>query len=96
MPRPVLPPQSVEPWVIAIHELTKSRETYEREVRREREAAVKFVQGIDRLALEKLLESLPKPPELPTGKIKPILSQLSEAKRDLLLKRLRDRAAEKK
>lgn len=96
MPRPVLPPQSVEPWVIAIHELTKSRETYYREVQRERDAAVKFVQGVDPLAMEKMLESLPPPPDLPTGKIKPILSQLSEAKRELLLKRLRERAAEKK
>ncbi|MGA8594077.1 MAG: glycosyltransferase, partial [Bryobacteraceae bacterium] len=82
MPRPVLPPQSIEAWVIAIHELTKSRETYEQEVRREREAAVKFVQSIDRLAIEKLLDSLPPPLDLPAGKIKPILSQLSEAKRE--------------
>jgi glycosyltransferase involved in cell wall biosynthesis len=96
MPRPVLPPQSIEPWVIAIHELTKSRETYDREMRREREAALKFVQGLDGRAMERLLESLPSPPELPTGKIKPILSQLSEAKRELLLKRLRERAGEKK
>jgi glycosyltransferase involved in cell wall biosynthesis len=96
MPRPVLPPQSIEAWVIAIHELTKSRESYDQEVRREREAAATFVQGIDRLAMEKLLNSLPPPPDLPTGKIRPILSQLSEAKRELLLKRLRERAGEKK
>jgi glycosyltransferase involved in cell wall biosynthesis len=96
MPRPILPPQSVESWVIAIHELTKSRESYDQEVRREREAALKFVQSVDPLAIEKLLESLPPPPDLATGKIRPILSQLSEEKRELLLKRLRQRAAEKK
>jgi glycosyltransferase involved in cell wall biosynthesis len=96
MPRPVLPPQSIEPWVIAIHELTKSREVYEQEVRREREAAMRFVGSIDRFALEHVLTSLPVPPTLPSGKIKPILSQLSEAKRELLLKRLRERAGEKR
>jgi glycosyltransferase involved in cell wall biosynthesis len=96
MPRPVLPPQNVEPWIIAIHELTKSRESYEEEVRRGREAAIRFVQNIDRFALEKMLQSLPEPPPLPSGKIKPILSQLSEAKRELLLKRLRERAGEKR
>lgn len=95
MPRPVLPPQTVEPWIIAIHELTKSRESYEEEVRRGREAAIRFVQSIDPFAVEKLLHSLPDPPPLPSGKIKPILSQLSEAKRELLLKRLRERAGEK-
>ncbi len=96
MPRPVLPPQSIEPWVIDIHELTKGRDTYEGEVRRAREAALKFVQKTDRLALNNLLTSLPAPPALPSGKIKPILSQLSEEKRELLLKRLRERAGEKK
>jgi glycosyltransferase involved in cell wall biosynthesis len=96
MPRPVLPPQNVEPWIIAIHELTKSRESYEDEVRRGREAALRFVQNIDRFALEKLLQSLPAPPPLPSGKIKPILSQLSDAKRELLLKRLRERAGGKR
>jgi glycosyltransferase involved in cell wall biosynthesis len=96
MPRPILPPQSIEPWVIAIHELTKSREVYEQEVRCEREAAIRFVGGIDRFALERMLTSLPAPPPLPSGKIKPILSQLSETKRELLLKRLRERAGEKR
>lgn len=96
MPRPVLPPQNVEPWIIAIHELTKSREAYEDEVRRGRDAAIRFVQTIDRFVLEKVLQSLPAPPPLPSGKIKPILSQLSEAKRELLLKRLRERADEKR
>lgn len=96
MPRPVLPPQNVEPWIIAIHELTKSRDSYEDEVRRSREAALRFIQSIDRFALEKLLQSLPAPPPLPSGKIKPILSQLSDAKRELLLKRLRERAGEKR
>ena len=96
MPRPVLPQQTVEPWIIAIHELTKSRESYDEEVRRGREAAIRFVQNIDRFALEKLLESLPAPPPLPSGKIKPILSQLSDSKRELLLKRLRERAGEKR
>jgi glycosyltransferase involved in cell wall biosynthesis len=96
MPRPVLPPHGIEPWVMALHELTKSRDSYDQEARREKEAAVKFVQGVDRGALERALEGLPTPPELPRGKIKPILSQLSEAKRELLLKRLRARADEKK
>jgi hypothetical protein len=96
MPRPVLPPQSVEPWIIAIHELTKSRESYDDEVRRGRESALRFVESIDRFALETLLQSLPAPPQLPNGKIKPILSQLSDVKRELLLKRLRERAGEKR
>jgi glycosyltransferase involved in cell wall biosynthesis len=96
MPRPVLPPQSVEPWIIAIHELTKSRESYDDGVRRGRESALRFVESIDRFALETLLQSLPAPPQLPNGKIKPILSQLSDVKRELLLKRLRERAGEKR
>jgi glycosyltransferase involved in cell wall biosynthesis len=96
MPRPVLPSQSIEPWVIALHELTKGREVYDQEVRRAREAALRFVGQIDRSALGRLLGSLPAPPEWPSGKIKPILSQLSEQKRELLLKRLRERAGEKR
>jgi glycosyltransferase involved in cell wall biosynthesis len=96
MPRPILPPQSIEPWVIAIHELTKSQESYDYEVRQAREAAAKFVGSIDRFAMEKMLGSLPAPPPLPSGKIRPILSQLSDAKRELLLKRLRERAGEKR
>jgi glycosyltransferase involved in cell wall biosynthesis len=96
MPKPVLPPYSVEPWVIALHELTKTRESYAQEVRREQDAAKAFVQKIDRFALEKTLQELPPAPPLPIGKIKPILSQLSEEKRELLLKRLRERAAGEK
>jgi glycosyltransferase involved in cell wall biosynthesis len=96
MPRPLLPPQNIDPWIIAIHELTKSRESYDEEVRRGREAAMRFVENIDRLALETMLQGLPAPPPLPNGKIKPILSQLSDAKRELLLKRLRERAAGKR
>lgn len=95
MPRAVIPAQNAEPWAKAIIELTRSRECYDAEVQRARTAARAFVEGIDPLAMNRVLESL-QPSTIARAvpaSIDP--ANLSEAKRALLLKRLKNRAKER-
>jgi glycosyltransferase involved in cell wall biosynthesis len=92
MPRPVLPAQSIEPWVAALHEIRGSAHAYESHVAAARDAALEFVKGIDRSALEKILSALT-PGDVDTRQTRPGASQLSEARRELILKRLRERAS---
>lgn len=87
LPRPVLPHVDVEPWAAALHALTTDRALYESESRAAREAALRFVTGIDRDALEKLLANL-EPSAAATGPA----ASLSSAKRELLLRRLKQKA----
>jgi glycosyltransferase involved in cell wall biosynthesis len=95
MPRPVLPAQDSAPWVAGIRALSTSKARYQEEQRAQQEAALRFVQGVDRFAFEKLLSSL-----TPDRGKSPIsqgpdphrsLESLSDNKRALLLKRLRQR-----
>ncbi len=62
MPKPVLPPQDIEPWVKALNTLLTDRDAYERESARSRQAALRFVSGLHPSAFETLLEQLRLPP----------------------------------
>lgn len=95
MPRAVIPAQNAEPWAKAITELTQSRECYGLEVHRARTAAESFVRRIDPFAISHVLESL----QPSAGRLSaPTITgraHLSDAKKALLLKRLRERATER-
>ena len=95
MPRAVIPAQNAEPWAKAITELTQSRECYDLEVQRARTAAQSFVQRIDPFAINHVLESVQ--PSLGSWSAPATTGRgnLSEAKKALLLKRLRERATER-
>lgn len=88
MPRPVLPPQDIEPWASALRTLLEDAEQYRAESARARQAATAFVGAIDPDALEKLLASLP-PEQEP---IAPAERPLDAARRELLLRRLKQRS----
>lgn len=88
MPRPVLPAESIEPWVEAINELSSDESRYRFEAASQKAAAETFVQKLDPLQMERFLAELtPREaaPQLPAE------SQigLSEAKQKLLLARLK-------
>ncbi|HXB69577.1 MAG TPA: glycosyltransferase family 4 protein [Candidatus Acidoferrales bacterium] len=103
MPRPVIEQNSAAPWVAAVRELLTDRAAYERESASSRQAAARFVSGLDAGDLERLLESLePTGParsgdsgRLPAGRAAPhiTMESLSPEKRALLLERLRKRQA---
>jgi glycosyltransferase involved in cell wall biosynthesis len=92
MPRPVLPDQSIEPWITALDEITGSAEAYRSHVASSRKAALEFVTGIDRTSLEKILSNLT-PTDAVRPSTRPDLSQLSDARRKLMLKKFRERAS---
>jgi glycosyltransferase involved in cell wall biosynthesis len=90
MPKPVVPPNDVAPWVSAIEELLGNRDAYERESAASRSAAESFVTGLDAADKERFLLGL-KPA---ATKIKPepvTIESLSPEKRALLLQRLHAR-----
>ena len=91
MPRPVLPPQDIEPWTAALRRLLEDEREYRAESGRSRAAALSFVSTIDPDGLEKLLTALPRPagaiPPSPRAE-KPALD---DARRALLLMELRKR-----
>jgi glycosyltransferase involved in cell wall biosynthesis len=99
MPRPVLPEQDVTPWLEGLRQLLRTRAAYEDQCARQQEAAASFAKGVDRFQLEKLLLALEAPGvhqrvALATHAVVPEqLGGLSEAKRALLLKRMRARRA---
>ena len=90
MPKPVLSAQSIEPWVEAIRRLTESQEHYQREVQAEKQAAEAFTSKLDPFQIVKFLESLPPVERAPVRKTE---TDLSAARRRLLLKRLRESPA---
>ncbi len=92
MPRPMLPPQDIEPWVSALRRLLEDEDEYWAESARSRQAARAFVSSIDPDAFGKLLESLPAPAE-PIAPAQPAIEKkpLDEARRALLLRELRKR-----
>jgi glycosyltransferase involved in cell wall biosynthesis len=105
MPRPLLPPQDIAPWLEALRVLLEDSAVYQSQRRAHQAAASSFVRQIDRYALERVLLNLPAPEPTSTrtptpapGIAPPLvdgrpfgLNRLSDDKRELLLKRLRHR-----
>ena len=89
MPKPVVPPNDIAPWVAAIEELLGSREAYDRESIASRAAAEAFVCKLDAADLERYLLGLK-----PAASVRPdpvTIESLSPEKRALLLQRLHAR-----
>jgi len=86
MPKPVVPANDPAPWIAAVTELLTNRAAYERESAASREAASRFVAGIDAGRMERYLS------ELQRGTVsrpEPVtVESLSPEKRALLLQRL--------
>jgi glycosyltransferase involved in cell wall biosynthesis len=105
MPRPLLSPQDIAPWLEALRVLLEGSAVYQSQRRAHQAAASSFVRQIDRYALERVLLNLPAPEPTSTrtptpapGIAPPLvdgrpfgLNRLSDDKRELLLKRLRHR-----
>ncbi len=80
----------VTPWVAAVRELLTDRDRYKRESAASREAAGRFVSGLDAGDLERLLTSLKaSAPVAQAGQAS--IESLTPEKRALLLERLRKR-----
>ncbi len=86
MPMPVEVPQNIEPWVDALRSLLTDRALYQAESDRSRDAAIGFVSKLRASDFESYLASL-RPAAIKSDPA----SNLSDTKRALLLKRLRDR-----
>lgn len=89
MPRPVVRENDCAPWVAAIEELLENRRAYESESAASREAAHRFVSGLDAGDLERYLLALR--PGVPTLAGRSTIETLSPEKRALLLQRLHKR-----
>ena len=90
MPRPVVLENDATPWVAAVTELLTDRDRYQRESAASREAAGRFVSGLDAGDLERLLKSLKAGgPVVPAERA--TIESLTPEKRALLLERLRKR-----
>ena len=82
MPLPDLPPQDIEPWVVAVQSITCDPVLYHAEAGQSRKVALEFVSRLDAADFEKLLLSLtPAPP----------VRQLTALQRAILTRRLRER-----
>ncbi|HEX4808736.1 MAG TPA: glycosyltransferase family 4 protein, partial [Bryobacteraceae bacterium] len=88
MPRPVLPAESIEPWVEAITELSSDESRYRQEAASQKAAAEAFVARLDLLQIERFLATLT-PREQAAHLPDEIQIGLSEAKQRLLLARLK-------
>jgi glycosyltransferase involved in cell wall biosynthesis len=95
LPKPVIPANDAAPWAAALRELLSDREAYERESESSRRAASEFVGAIDPAALERFLATLAPNAECapPSEPAFSGAESLSPAKRELLLRRLRQRGA---
>jgi glycosyltransferase involved in cell wall biosynthesis len=93
MPRPVVRPNDVAPWVTALRELLTDGAAYRRESQASRTAAQRFVGGLDAAAMERYLTSLAVGPVArPEGRLRhATIESLSPERRALLLERLRKR-----
>jgi hypothetical protein len=89
MPRPILPPNDVAPWVDALAELTGDRSAWERESAASREAATAFAATLEAGAMEDWLRALRPVPDARAERA--TVESLTPEKRDLLLRRLRHR-----
>ena len=86
---PALTPQDTRPWADALRKLLTDREAWEEEALRSREAALRFVAGLDARALERYLFRLQPAESAPAARRHTVLDRLSPEKRALLLKRLK-------
>ena len=87
MPKPVVPPNDVGPWVSAIEELLGDRTAYEKESTASRMAGERFVAGLDAGEMERYLAGLH--PAAAKAKPDPVtIESLSPERRALLLQRL--------
>ena len=91
MPLPVVEMHDSGPWIAAITGLLTDRAAYERESRASKEAAERFVCGLDAGAMERYLLSLSRGASSDAGRA--TIESLSPEKRALLLERLRKRKA---
>jgi glycosyltransferase involved in cell wall biosynthesis len=89
MPRPVVLENDASPWVAALTELLTDRSAYQRESAASREAAGRFVSGLDAGDLERLLKSLKAGGVAQAERAN--IESLTPEKRALLLERLRKR-----
>ena len=90
MPKPVEVAQDIEPWEEALRTLLTDREVYQTEADRSRDVAIGFVSQLRASDLETYLAGLTPAPQVPL-KHPDSSPSLSDAKRALLLKRLRER-----
>lgn len=86
MPKPVIPDQDIEPWAAALEQLTTSRDVWEQESARSREAAEAFVGKLDATEMERMLASLARPATR-------AVDELTSEQRALLLQRLMRRGS---
>ncbi|HTP35510.1 MAG TPA: glycosyltransferase family 4 protein [Candidatus Acidoferrales bacterium] len=89
MPLPVVEAHDPAPWIAALTQLLTNRPEYERESRASKEAAERFVCGLDAGGMEHYLRSLA--PRAETQAAHATIETLSPEKRALLLERLRKR-----
>lgn len=104
LPKPVIPPQDVQPWTDALRVLLSDRTLYERESEASREEALRFVNEIRPESMEEFLRALAPGPaaraytsdtparQAPARSYETLRS-LSPEKRALLLQRLRQKAS---
>jgi len=90
MPRPVVLENDATPWVAAVDELLTDRGAYQRESAASREAAGRFVSGLDAGDLERLLNSIKAGGPVAKAE-RATIESLTPEKRALLLERLRKR-----
>jgi glycosyltransferase involved in cell wall biosynthesis len=90
MPKPVIEPTPIEPWVEAVRTLLSDREVYTSESAASQARALEFVGGLRAGRLAELLESLAPRQQAPTLPLS--MESLTPEKRALLLQRLRKRA----
>jgi glycosyltransferase involved in cell wall biosynthesis len=88
MPKPVIGPLDLEPWVHALHALLTDRALYEQVSAASRKAALRFVGDLDANRMPAYLESLAPAAATPE---RPSLASLSAEKRALLLQLARAR-----
>ncbi|MCO5350297.1 MAG: glycosyltransferase family 4 protein [Bryobacteraceae bacterium] len=98
MPVAVAPPQNLEPWKAALQTLLTAEPAYRAEAERSREAALRFVAGLDAADFERMLEGLGAPPEwqpLPDtsagSEAEARRRKLDAARRELLRRKLSQR-----
>ncbi len=89
LPRAIVPPQDLAPWRKTLDTLLADGPEYEIECSAARDAATRFVSGLNPRQLENFLLGLQPAP--PAARPEDHLARLSPEKRALLLQRLRER-----
>ena len=90
MPKPVIPPQDIEPWRAALALLLSDRHAYNEEREKSQREAIDFVSAIKPNDLGEYLSSLEHPSDPPAPDTQESsLARLSPEKRALLLQRMK-------